>query len=296
MTTPYSNSSNFPWALGFAFWPLLGWVGDRPRNVAVGEPVLAHVGPWVSVAFHATGALLATLVHPVWGLAWALFAGLILMRRVCALGMSATPVRFRDVPAVFATAFGHRFLAASGVFAAAFAVTVSTLLGTAPYALGWMQEAIAYLTPVAVIAVAGWAGHVYHAEMERGAAAMRAWGQRFASIFGVSLATVETGHITIRPDAVALTPVHPDVAIKTSVEHRGGIDERIAAISPAWQFDADGLAEGVVRLVPVDEKTLADRAALAATGGRLLAPMETDAQGDEPRRAGFLRFDDLGLQ
>lgn len=283
--------SNLPWALTFVFWPLLGWTGDRPKHVAQNEPFLAHLGPWVSVVAHATGAILAALFVPLWGLTWLLFVALILTRRLAASAADPVRVHMRDLRYVLGS--GPKWLSAKTATIALAATVALGVLAT------WLPDDLAAIASVGMIVVLlglpilTTPGYVRAVREDH--ETMRVWADRFSTIFGVNESVIqEKAQIRVDDDGtVHMTTVPSKVADSYNSKSVDEMDKKIAGVEPDYMIDPNSHAK-YIALIPVDEARL-ERRANPYVGERVdMEPVAYD-QAVEPGTRPALNFDDLDL-
>lgn len=260
--------------LSLLVWPALGWFGDTPRRIHPDEITLSHVAAWTSVAAYSLWLALSFFV-PIWGMALALWVGLILARRIAASSRwEPIPVRIKDlVRELKELGWALPTLAGAAVFSVLSAIYMpSNIIGDA-IGIGVLLGA-----PLTV-GLLGWAG-LRHASSTRAYRADRARVvPQLATIFAVAPTVVdEQSGISIWSDGIQISPVPPAIAAKLAPGNRGALDAQISQVLPGFELDPDSDHQ-CIRLVPVSGETASRRDALVASGGLLAGASTTGSEG-----------------
>lgn len=279
MSSTNRSGSATPWVLGIAFWPVFGFVGDLPNNVGGDESRVAVLGQWTSAIFHTGGALLAALVSPLWGLAWGMWAALVLARRLAASGPYPMPLRLSHLRYEV-----RRLPLALPILG----VAVLTALGGAfirlPALLGLVQGALSLAAPFVAFAYLLWGGLRYRTWAREQMLNRAALAAPVAAAFGFSSPTIlDDAVITTRESdgAARIAPVPAPMALKLAPGNRPALEAAMALALPEFMLDPSSNHEAIV-LMPVDDHTRTERAALAATGGLLMGATEATTSETGP--------------
>ncbi len=276
----YRTGSVAGWLMTMPMWPLLGWLGDRPRNVQRFEPGVAHLGAWVSTVFHVGGALVVGVLmgNGVWGLTWGAFAGLVLARRLAAREPWPVPLRYRDVrdglivmPHGKEVAIGVALLVSATLTEAAFEM---------PSVLGGIQDLASLLVTPALIAWLVCGGVTFRtgrqaAEMRRAKIV-----RQLAVVCGMTEREMQeqaglTFHVS---GGITVSPVPAKMALKVASDPTA-VETAIAAVIPDLTLHPDSQQESSTRVdfVPVDVETLKRRQYLAKWDGMVGGELPVDA-------------------
>lgn len=260
MATNRNAETGLIWLALILFWPLLGWLGDRPNNVHEDESSFASAGQWTSAIFHSVGAILAALIYPLWGLGWAAFAGLVMARRLAA--RHVVPIRFRDLKrGLLGVSYGTNILGAAAIFA----ILAQRFADQVPG-----LELLASVCVIAGYVVIVMAGIKFRDDRLRYRYNYEKWAPVIASVFGLSRSVIDgdpEANVTVTGDGtVVLEPVPPQIRAKMSTDNFIALDAAVAQQDPDYMFDPDSDHSAVI-LRPVDDATLERRGSLAASHG-----------------------------
>ena len=231
----------------FWFFPFFGFIGDVGNRVKhpSEESIAAKFAAWVSVIFHAGGAVLLALNVPWLGIIWGIFAAGVVARRFSARhGLKVTFQTWAFPPGQHAR----------------IGVGVGALLAL----LGVLLD-FGLLTGVAVaayIALAGWLSHEFWKNDIASAVDFEIRREKLEPVFGGSL---EFAGFTAAGERLVIDPVPSVIAIKFD---RAVMDVELAKVYPNLEILEES---GPLRIVidTATSETIARRQSLAATGGMI---------------------------